>query len=64
MEWQELIVRDGTERIFGGYIVSKEEEVGTDLDVDFLIAASDYGILTEKSIIKARVPAADRRVYS
>ena len=52
-EWQEVIVRDGTEKIFGGYIVSKEEEVGNDLDVDFLIAASDYGILTEKSIIKA-----------
>ena len=52
-EWQEVIVRDGADKIFGGYIVSKEEEIGNNLDVDFLIAASDYGILTEKSIIKA-----------
>ena len=59
--WQELVVLDGSERAFGGYIISAEEVEGaaTDEDepasvfgVNYSISASDYSIRLEKVVVK------------
>lgn len=51
--WQELVVQDGTERLFAGYVLGVEEVEGADLGIDYRISASDYAIRLEKVIVKA-----------
>lgn len=44
VDWQELTVYDGVDKIFGGYIQSFKDAVGDDLGLDYNLSASDYSI--------------------
>jgi hypothetical protein len=51
-DWQEVIVLDGTTRIFGGFLLNNKKAEGANLDTDFNIAASDYSVRLNKVYIK------------
>jgi hypothetical protein len=50
--WQEVIALNGAERIFGGYLLTTEDELGINLNTDAKVDASDYSVRFEKVIVK------------
>jgi hypothetical protein len=43
-DWQEVVAYDGSEKIFGGYLLKPADKDGRDLGLEYTIAASDYSI--------------------
>jgi hypothetical protein len=51
-DWQEVLLLDGSTRIFGGYLLTKNNSEGADLGINKVINASDFSIRLEKVIVK------------
>ena len=52
-DWQDIQVLDGTEPVFGGYVLTPDRVPGADLTKnDYPIGASDYGAYFEKVFIQ------------
>jgi hypothetical protein len=52
-DWQEIQVLDGTEPVFGGYVLTPDREAGTDLTKnDYPLGASDYAAYFEKVFVQ------------
>jgi len=52
--WQEIVVKDGAEVIFGGYVLTPSRAAGANLAANsYAIGASDYGAYLEKVFIQA-----------
>ncbi len=54
VEWQEIVVENGSTKIFGGYVIDVTKKKGRNAaDNDYVLGCSDYAILLEKVIVKA-----------
>ena len=55
LEWQEIVVKDGAAKIFGGYVIDVTKKKGRNAaDNDYDLGCSDYAILLDKVIIRAK----------
>lgn len=50
--WQEIIFLDGATKIFGGYVITPNDNDGADLSLDYNLSGSDYTVRLEKIKVK------------
>lgn len=54
VEWQEIVVENGSTKIFGGYVIDVTKKKGRNAaDNDYELGCSDYAVLLDKVIVKA-----------
>lgn len=51
-DWDEVIIADGSDRIFAGYVMNKKARVAG-VGINYTIEASDYSVLLDKVYVRA-----------